>query len=56
MNDFDEFDIEYQKKFRKLKPETAVEHIASIWEIDIVPFDKTNRDNNYKETNYERTI
>ena len=56
MNDFDEFDIEYQEKFRKLKPETAVEHIASIWDIDIVPFDKNNKEHLDLRRHYEGTL
>lgn len=53
MNDFDEFDEEYQEKFANYSPEEAVDAIASIWDLVIVPFDETDPEHQtlYKEYN-----
>jgi hypothetical protein len=56
MNDFDDFDPEYQEKFSNLNPEEAVEHIASIWEIEIVEYDPKNKEHRELKESYERSF
>lgn len=42
MNDYDEFDEELRKQIKGLPAEKVVYLIADIWQLDIVPYDRTN--------------
>lgn len=42
MNDYDEFDEELRKQIKGLSAEKVVYLIADIWQLDIVPYDRTN--------------
>ncbi len=44
MNDFDEWSEEDQETFKKLSPEEAVDYVADMWQIEIVPFDAENKE------------
>ena len=42
MNEYDEFDEDLRKQIRELPAEQAMLLVADIWQIEIVPYDRTN--------------
>ena len=55
MNDFDEFDEDYQNKFKELPPEEAVKDVANIWDIQIVEYDPSDPTHKELKEQYERS-
>lgn len=53
MNDYDEFDEDLQKQIRELPAEKAMWLVADIWQLDIVPFDKHNKEHLELRKSYE---
>lgn len=53
MNDYDEFDEKLQKEIANLPAEDAVSLIADIWQIEIVPYDKNNKEHTELRARWE---
>ena len=53
MNDYDEFDEELRKQIAELPAEKAMWLVADIWQLDIVPYDRTNTEHRELRAEWE---